>query len=246
MAAALHSPLEQFVIKPIVPLELAGFDVSFTQSSAWMMAGLVVASLFMIFGLGRKAMIPGRLQATVEFFYEFILGMIAANIGEQHARKYLPFVFTVFMTVFMGNVLGLLPYSFTYTSHIAVTGFLAAMVLTIITVIGFMLHGLHFLSLFLPKGLPLFVAPLIIVIELVSYFSRIISLSVRLFANMVAGHTMLKVFAGFSTLTGVAVGLLPMLANVAFYGLETLVALIQAYVFTILTCVYLKDAVELH
>ncbi len=246
MAVTLHSPLEQFIIKPIIPLEIAGIDVSFTQSSLWMVIGVVLTTIFMVVGMRKKAIIPGRLQATAEFFYDFVFGMVAGNIGKKKAKKYLPFVFSVFMTVFMGNVLGLLPYAFTYTSHIIVTGFLAFLVLTIVTIIGFVLHGWHFLSLFLPKGIPLAVAPLIIIIELVSYFSRIISLSVRLFANMVAGHTMMKVFASFSTLTGVALGLVPMLANVAFYGLETLVALIQTYIFTILTCVYLKDAVELH
>jgi F-type H+-transporting ATPase subunit a len=146
----------------------------------------------------------------------------------------------------MGNLLGMVPYSFTYTSHIIVTGALALTVFILATGVGIARHGLHFFSLFLPKGLPIFLAPLIVVIEVVSYLSRPISLSVRLFANMVAGHTMLKVFAGFSVMLGIVLGVLPMVINVALYGLEIMIAFIQAYVFAILTCIYLKDAIELH
>ena len=241
----LHSPLEQFIIKPIIPLEISGVDISFTQSAAWMLAGVVISTLLMTVAMRRKALVPGRWQCLSESFYEFVMKMVAENSGEK-GKEYFPFVFSIFMTVLMGNALGLLPYSFTYTSHIIVTGALAVLVLTVVTIIGLIKHGFHFFSLFLPKGMPLAVAPLIIVIEIMSYLSRVISLSVRLFANMVAGHTMLKVFAGFSAVTGVLIGILPMLLNVAFYGLETLVALIQAYVFTILTCIYLRDAIELH
>jgi len=241
----LHSPLEQFVIKPIFPIHAAGIDISFTQSSMWMMLGIILASIFLI-GLRGKNTVPTRWQNVPELFYELVYGLIATQIGNTKAVKYVPFVFTVFMVVLMGNFMGLLPYSFTYTSHIIVTAFLAALCLTIITIIGIVLHGWHFFSLFLPHGVPAFVAPLLIIIELISYFSRIISLSVRLFANMVAGHTMLKVFASFCTMFGVGIGIAPMLINVAFYGLETLVAVVQAYIFTILTCIYLKDAVELH
>lgn len=241
----MHSPLEQFVIKPLIPLEIAGLDLSFTQSAFFMIAGLIIASTFMTVLFKKATIIPNRWQNVPEFFYEFIYGMVYDHVGDK-ASKFMPFIFTVFMTVFMGNMLGLLPYAFTYTSHIIVTATLAAMVLTIITLIGIVLHGFHFFSLFLPHGIPWFVAPLIIMIEVVSYLSRIISLSVRLFANMVAGHTMLKVFALFSTMFGISIGVFPMLINVAFYGLETLVALIQSYVFTILTCIYLRDAVKLH
>ncbi len=240
----MHSPLEQFVIKPLIPVHIAGIDVSFTQSSLWMFIGISLTIFIMSFLRG-KEMVPSRWQNIPEMFYEFIFGMVQNQIGEK-AGKYVPFIFTVFMTVFMGNVLGLFPYAFTYTSHIIVTATLAASVLTIITIIGLYLHGFHFFSLFLPHGVPLFVAPLLVIIELTSYLARIISLSVRLFANMIAGHTMLKVFAGFSTMFGIGIGILPMFINVAFYGLETLVALIQSYIFTILTCIYLKDAVELH
>jgi F-type H+-transporting ATPase subunit a len=150
------------------------------------------------------------------------------------------------MIVLMGNLLGLVPYSFTYTSHIIVTGALALTVFFTATLIGIFRHGLHFFSLFLPSGLPWAIAPLIVMIEIISYLSRPFSLSVRLFANMVAGHTMLKVFAGFSVAMGVILGVLPMVVNTALVGLELMIAFIQAYVFAILTCIYIKNAIELH
>ncbi len=241
----LESPLEQFLIKPIIPIHIGGVDISFSQSALWMGIAVIVTTLLMTLSMRRKAMVPGRWQNVAEVFYEFIFGMVNKNIGEE-GKKYFPFVFSIFMTVLMGNLLGLIPYSFTYTSHIIVTGALALTVFAVATGVGLVYHGFHFFSLFLPKGLPLMLAPLIIVIEVISYLSRPISLSVRLFANMIAGHIMLKVFAGFSVLMGVFLGVLPMLLNVAFYGLEVMIAFIQAYVFAILTCLYLKDAIELH
>ncbi|HYD17357.1 MAG TPA: F0F1 ATP synthase subunit A [Patescibacteria group bacterium] len=248
---ATHSPLEQFVIKPIIPIHVGGYDLSFTQSSAWMLAAVVAATALMTLTMRRRALVPGRWQNIPEMFYEFIAGMVNDTLHEE-GRKYLPLIFSLFMIVLMGNVLGLLPYSFTYTSHIIVTGALALMVFFLCTIIGFARHGLHFLTLFLPKGLPLAIAPLIVVIEIISYLSRPLSLSVRLFANMTAGHTMLKVFAGFSVgliSAGLATGVLsviPVIVNVALVGLELMIAFIQAYVFAILTCIYLKDAIELH
>jgi len=240
----MHSPLEQFVIKPMFHINVANVDISFTQSSLWMMGGIAFATFFLI-ALRGKNTVPTRWQNIPELFYELVYGMVASQIGDK-ASKYVPFIFTVLMTVLMGNFLGLLPYSFTYTSHIIVTASLATICLTIVTLIGIVLHGWHFFSLFLPKGVPMFMAPLMIMIEVISYLSRIISLSVRLFANMVAGHTMLKVFALFSTMFGIGIGIAPMLINVCFYALELLVALVQAYIFTMLTCIYLRDAVELH
>jgi len=241
----LESPLEQFVIKPIIPLQVAGFDISFSQSALWMAIAVACITLLMTVAMGRRALVPGRWQNIPEMLHEFIFGMVRENLGD-HARKYFPFVFSVYMIVLMGNLLGMVPYSFTYTSHIIVTGALALAVFTLATLVGIFRHGLHFFSLFLPKGLPIPLIPLIVVIEVISYLSRPISLSVRLFANMVAGHTMLKVFAGFSVMMGVALGVLPMVVNVALYGLEIMIAFIQAYVFAILTCIYLKDAIELH
>lgn len=241
----LESPLEQFVVKPLVPLSLGGHDISFTQSALWMGIAVAVITLLMTVGMTRRAMVPGRMQNVPEMLYEFIFGMVNDNLGKE-ARKYFPLVFSIYMIVLMGNLLGMVPYSFTYTSHIIVTGALALFVFFLATLVGIVRHGLHFFSLFLPKGLPLPLIPLIVVIEIISYLSRPISLSVRLFANMVAGHTMLKVFAGFSVMMGVVLGVLPMLVNVALYGLEIMIAFIQAYVFAILTCIYLKDAIELH
>lgn len=245
-----HNPLEQFVVKPIYPLHIGDIDVSFTQSSLWMGIAIVLATALMTLSMRPRALVPGRWQNVAEMFYEFINGMVRENLGEE-GRKYFPFVFTIFMIVLMGNLLGMVPYSFTYTSHIIVTGVLALMVCLLALVVGIVKHGAHFFSLFLPKGLPWPLIPLIVMIEIISYLSHPVSLSVRLFANMVAGHTMLKVFAGFSvtliTLTfGAVLGVLPLIVNVALIGLEIMIAFIQAYVFAILTCIYLKDAIELH
>ena len=239
------------MIKPLVPLEIGGVDVSFTQSALWMMLAVFASTALIVVGMRKKSLVPGRLQNVAEMLYDLVNGILADSIGKDEARKFFPFVFSVFMIVLMGNLLGMIPYSFTYTSHIIVTGALAMMVFLTATAIGIIRHGLHFFSLFLPKGVPMVMAPLIIVIELVSYLSRPISLSVRLFANMVAGHTMMKVFAGFcvamsATAVGMAVGILPMLFNAALIGLELMIAFIQAFVFTTLTCLYLKDAIELH
>ncbi|MCE9506987.1 MAG: F0F1 ATP synthase subunit A [Alphaproteobacteria bacterium] len=241
----LASPLEQFVIKPLIPLNIGGVDISFSQSALWMGIAVVLATLLMTVSVRGKALVPGRWQNISEMLYEFIFGMVNDNLGSE-SKKYFPFVFSVYMIVLMGNLLGMVPYSFTYTSHIIVTGALALGVFILATGVGIARHGLHFFSLFLPKGLPWVLAPLIVAIEVISYLSRPISLSVRLFANMVAGHTMLKVFAGFSVMLGIVLGILPMVINVALYGLEIMIAFIQAYVFAILTCIYLKDAIELH
>lgn len=245
-----HNPLEQFVIRPIYPIQLGNVDVSFTQSSLWMGIAIVLATALMTLSMRSRALVPGRWQNVAEMFYEFINGMVRENLGDE-GRKYFPFVFSIFMIVLMGNLLGMVPYSFTYTSHIIVTGTLAVMVCLLALVVGLVKHGLHFFSLFLPKGLPWPLIPLIVMIEIISYLSHPVSLSVRLFANMVAGHTMLKVFAGFSVTmlaltAGYLLGALPMIVNIALIGLEIMIAFIQAYVFAILTCIYLKDAIELH
>lgn len=239
------NPLHQFVIEPLIPLSLGGHDISFTNSSLWMAFAVVAATAVMTLTMRRKALVPGRWQNLPEMLYEFVNGIVFENLGHE-GRKYFPFVFSVFILVLMGNLLGMVPYSFTFTSHIIVTGALALMVFGLATLIGFIRHGFHFFTLFVPSGVPIFIAPLIAAIEVISYLSRPISLSVRLFANMVAGHTMLKVFAGFSVALGVALGVLPLVVNVALVGLEIMIACIQAYVFTILTCLYLKDAIELH
>jgi F-type H+-transporting ATPase subunit a len=238
------------VIRPIVPLQVGNYDLSFTQSALWMVIGVLCTTLLMVMGMKKKALVPGRLQNVPEMLYEFVAGIVNENLHEE-GKKYFPFVFSLFMLVLMGNLLGLVPYSFTYTSHIIVTGALALLVFFMSTLIGIARHGLHFFSIFLPPGLPLVMAFLIVPIEIISYLSRPLSLSVRLFANMTAGHTMLKVFGGFSVSLigitfGAVLGILPVLVNTALLGLETMIAFIQAYVFAILTCIYIKSVIELH
>ncbi len=241
----MAGPLQQFQINPIIPIEFGGYDISFTNSALWMTLAVVVTTVLMVFSMRQKALVPGRWQNVGEILYEFISNMVQDTIGRE-GRKYFPFVFSIFMIVLMGNLLGMIPGSFTYTSHIIVTGVLAMVVFLGATFIGFARHGLHFFSLFVPKGLPIFILPLIFCIEVLSYLSRPVSLSVRLFANMMAGHTMLKIFAGFCVSLPIIASIMPMLVIVALVGFEILVAFIQAYVFAILTCVYLKDGIELH
>jgi F-type H+-transporting ATPase subunit a len=180
-----------------------------------------------------------------ELSYEFVANLLRDTVGNE-GRAYFPFVFTLFMFVLLGNLLGLVPYSFTFTSHIVVTFSLAIMIFIGVTILGFVKHGVRFFSFFVPPGVSVVLWPLMIPIELISYLSRPISLSVRLFANMTAGHTMLKVFAGFVVSLGVIGGWLPLAFVIALTGLELLIAFLQAYVFTILTCFYIKDALHLH
>ena len=244
MTTEAHSPLAQFEIKPLLSLRLGGADLSYTNSALFMTIALVLAASFLMLATRRSALVPGRWQSLAEISYEFVANMIRDNVG-QEGRKYFPLIFSLFMFVLFGNLLGMIPYSFTYTSHIIVTFAMAAAVFIGVTIIGFKKHGLHFLSFLMPAGVPVFMAPLIVPIEILSYFTRPVSLSLRLFANMTAGHTMLKVFAGFVALLGVF-GVVPLLLVAALTGLELIIAFLQAYVFTILTCVYLNDALHLH
>lgn len=241
----MADPLHQFQITPLVPLEVAGYDISFTNSSLWMSIAVVVSILFMSIALRKPMLVPGRMQAFAEGLYEFIASMVKDNIGSK-GREYFPLIFTIFIVVLLGNMLGMIPFSFTYTSHIAVTMGLALAIFLFVTVLGFIKHGFHFFSLFCPAGVPWALKPLIIPIEVLSYMIRPVTLSVRLFANMMAGHLMLKVFAGFSIAMGLGLGFLPMFFNAALIGFEFLIAFLQAYVFTILSCIYLKDAIDLH
>jgi F-type H+-transporting ATPase subunit a len=228
-----------------------GRSVNFTNSNLMMVLGgaLVLGTLFI--GMRPRAVVPGRLQSLAEVAYSGIMGMAVGSIGPE-GKRFFPFIFTLFFFVLMGNLLGLLPYSFTYTSHIAVTFGLAALVIVIVTAVSLHIHGMHFFSYFFPVGAPKLLAPLIIPIEVISYLSRPVSLAIRLFANMVAGHVMFEVFATFVVLLagagilGTAAGILPMAINVVLVGFELLVAVLQAYVFAILTCIYLHDAVHLH
>ncbi len=241
--------LSQFELTPF----LGGFGqaIGFSQSNAFMLLALGLTTLFILAAAARGAMIPGRLQSLGEASYEFIQGMVTEQVGDE-GKKYFPFVFAIFMFVLFGNLLGMLPYAFTFTSHIAVTLTLAVIVFVTVTVIALMRHGMHFFSYFFPEGAPVWLAPIIIPVEVISYFSRVVSLSVRLFANMVAGHVMLKVFATFVVLlgglgaVGPFVAVLPLGVNIALVGFEFLVAFLQAYVFAILTSIYLHDAVHLH
>jgi len=241
--------LSQFELIPV--LGPVGRAVGFTQSNAHMLLAIGLVSALMLLGIRRRALIPGRLQSAAEMSYEFVESLVVGQVGHE-GRRYFPFVFALFMFVLAGNLLGLFPYAFTYTSHIAVTLGLAATVFVVTTAVAFALHGRKFFGYFFPEGAPLWLAPIIVPVELVSYLSRPISLSVRLFANMVAGHVLLKVFATFVVLLGTLgvvgpfVAALPLAVNVLLVGFEILVAFLQAYVFAILTCIYLHDAVHLH
>ena len=237
------SPMHQFVIERLNDWQLGGLDISFSKAAAFMFGAVIVATLFLVLTTSRRAMVPGRWQSVAELWYEFIADMIKETIGAE-GRKYFPFVFSLFSFIVMCNLLGMLPYSYTVTSHIAVTITLALSVFVLTTFIGITRHGTHFLSFFVPKGVPLAMLFLVVPIEFLSYFMRPISHSVRLFANMTAGHTMLKVFGGFVVQMGVF-GVLPFALIVALTGLEVAIAVLQAYVFTILTCLYLNDAIHL-
>jgi len=242
-------PIEQFEIHRLIALEIAGVDASITNSALWMMIVVVAVSLFMFFGMRRAAAVPGRMQSAVELFYEFVAGMVRDNVGNE-GRPYFAFIFTLFAFILGCNLAGLLPYSFTVTSHIVVTFALAMVVFVGVTVVGFVKHGLGFLRLFAPEGVPWWMMPLIVPMEIISYFIRPVSLSVRLFANMLAGHMMLKVFAGFVVSLG-ALGVLGIFGaalsfafEIALTLLELLVAALQAYVFAVLSCIYLNDALH--
>ena len=240
------NPMTQFEVYRIGPeIKVGTFDISFTNASLFM----VVSSLaiLIIFSLGSKKnlLIPNKIQLLAELSYIFVSKMINDTAG-SNARPYFSFIFSLFMFVLFCNMFGMIPYTFTVTSHIIVTFVLAVFVFIGVTIIGFIKHGFGYLKLFVPSGVPIILLPLIVVIEIISYLSRPISLSVRLFANMMAGHTMMKVFGGFVISLGIVGGWLPLSFSVALTGLEILVAFLQAYVFAILTCIYLNDALNLH
>ena len=240
------NPMQQFTVHKIGPeIKIAGIDLSFTNASLFMVISTAIILLFLFLGSKEKKIIPGRIQLIAEMFYTFIAKMISDTAGSK-AKPYFPFIFSLFMFVLFCNMVGMLPYSFTVTSHIIVTLVMALFIFIAITIIGFIKHGFKYLSIFVPSGVPAVLLPLITIIEIISYLSRPVSLSVRLFANMMAGHTMLKVFGGFVISLGLIGGWLPLTFSVALTGLEILVAFLQAYVFAILTCIYLNDALNLH
>ena len=247
----MANPMHQFEIHPMfTPIQVGNMDLSFTNSSLWMVIGVVFSIIFFTLATKSKSMIPGRLQVMAESAYEFAENLITDNIGAG-GKEYFPLVFSIFLFVLAGNIFGMIPYSFTYTSHLAVTAALAVMIFVIVLIIGIFRHGTHFFSLFVPKDVPIWMLPLVILIEFISFLSRPITLSVRLFANMVAGHVMLKVIASFCIMFLVAghfalLGIvLPVAMNVIMIGFEFFIAFIQAYVFAVLTCIYLKDTIEI-
>ncbi len=240
-----HSPLDQFKIKPIINMELFGYDVSMTNSSLFMIFSLLFSVVFFCMAFRSKKLVPTKMQMAGELLYTTITSMIDQNIGSK-GKKFTPFVFSIFIFILFCNLFGMLPYSFTVTSHIAVTFALAMVVFLIVTVVGFYIHGMHFLSLFLPAGTPLWLAPLMVIIEFFAYLAKPVSLSLRLAANMVAGHVLLKVMAGFVISLAIYLKFLPLPLIVILIGFEIFVALLQAYIFAILSCVYLNDAINLH
>jgi len=244
-STGMPDPMHQFEIKRILPLEIFGVDASFTNASLFMVLAVITASAFLLMSTSGRSLVPGRLQSVAEMAYEFVANMVRENVGTA-GMKYFPFVFSLFIFILACNMLGMIPYTFTVTSHIIVTFALAAVVFIGVTIIGFARHGIGFLKFFVPSGVPAALLPLLVVIEVISYLTRPISLSVRLFANMMAGHTMLKVFGAFVVGLGALGGWAPLGFMVAFTGLEILVAFLQAYVFAILTCIYLNDAIHMH
>jgi F-type H+-transporting ATPase subunit a len=252
------NPMEQFTIgpilrgnRPVLPVHMGHHDLTFTNQSMWMCIVVAAASLFLTLAVARPRLVPGRLQSVAELAYEFVANMIRSAAGED-GLVFFPFVFTIFVFVLFSNFFGLIPGAFTVTSQIAVTFALACLVMVAVIVTGIAVHGIGFLKLFVPHA-PWYLLLLLVPIELISFMTRPISLSVRLFANMLAGHTMLKVFASFVIALGGAAGIAlkllsvaPMFLIVAITALELLVAFLQAYVFAILTCIYLNEALHLH
>lgn len=240
-----HSPLEQFQVKELVNIQLFNHDVSLTNSSMFMILAASFIIFYFIIAFAGKKLVPGRLQLSAELFYSLITSTLNQNVGEK-GKNFIPLIFTLFMFIMTCNLLGMIPYGFTVTSHISVTFVLAMMVFLLVTILGFVKHGMHFLSLFLPAGTPWWLAPLMIVIELFAYLARPVSLSLRLAANMVAGHVLLKVLAGFVVSMAFYLKALPIPFISVLIGFEIFVAILQAYIFTILSCVYLNDAINLH
>jgi F-type H+-transporting ATPase subunit a len=249
----MANPMEQFEIVRLKPLELAGHDVSFTNSSLWMLVALAIVAVFLFVGTARPQLVPNRWQAAVEYIYDFVRKMLDDNVGPE-GKRYVPLLFSIFLFVLACNLLGLIPWvgSFTPTSHIAVTLGLAFLVFVTVVIVGFARHGLHFFSLFWPKDTNIALGAFVAVIEFLSFLSRPFTLAIRLFANMTAGHVLLKVFGTFVVTLGsfgalpYVFGILPLGVNIALSALEVLIAVVQAYVFALLASIYLNDAVNLH
>lgn len=244
----MPDPIHQFEIHTLIPIKLFGYDVSFTNASLFMLLAVLLTVAFLTYSMRAHSLVPTRLQSVSEVVHEFVTSMLNDSVGHGGA-KYFPLVFTIFIFVFMCNMLGLIPGAFTVTSHIIVTAALAALVFLTVLIVGFAKNGVKFLKLFVPQGVPIAILPLVTLIEIISFLSRPVSHSVRLFANMLAGHITLKVFGGFVVMllsagTYSFLAPLPFLAAVALTALEALVAFLQAYVFAVLTCMYLNDALH--
>ena len=257
-AAGKIDPMHQFTVEPLVPLHIGHYDISLTNSAAWMIAAMAIVALFMWGGM-RRQLVPGRWQMAVEGFTGFIDNLIHVNIGPE-GKKFAPFIFSLFSFILVANLLGMLPlavvpgwHAFASTSHFSITGVLAILSFSIVLVVGFWKHGFHFFSLFLPEGTPIYMAPLIVPIEIVSFLVRPFSLALRLFVAMMAGHILMEVFGSFivnglnsGSVMGFGVGFVSFLFIVGVGALELLICALQAYVFALLTTLYLNDAVNLH
>jgi F-type H+-transporting ATPase subunit a len=244
-------PIEQFHIEKLFTIgHIGNQEIAFTNSSAYMFGSVALISLLMIGGVAGRQLVPGRFQSMAEISYEFVASTIRSNAGSE-GMKFFPLVFSLFMFILVSNMIGIIPYAFTVSSHIIVTAALALLVFFTVLVYGLYKNGLKFFKIFVPSGIPIYILPLVVLIEIISFLSRPISHSVRLFANMLAGHITLKVFAGFVALLGSSLGavgwiggMLPLALTVALTALELLVAFLQAYVFAILTCIYINDAIH--
>ena len=242
--AAEHSPLAQFTIERLVPLHIGAVDISYTNAALMMTIVVILVVGLLLFATRHSRLVPGRLQSLAELAYEFTARMVGDNLGAE-GRTFFPFVFALFMFLLLGNLISLIPWSYSFTAQFVVTAALALFVFAMVTIVAFVKHGVHFFSFFFPEGTPLIMAPLIIPIEIVSYLSRPLTLALRLFANMLAEHTLMLVFAGFAVSLGYFF-FMPVLIDVAIYALEVIVFSLQAYIFAILTVLYLRDAIYLH
>lgn len=246
-----YSPLEQFQIHSLVPIQLSTYNLSFTNSSFFMLLAVTGVMSFFAFSLANNTFIPRKWQSLAELMYVFVLTLVIENVGIK-GNKYFTLIFTLFLFILSCNLLGMIPYSFTVTSHIIVTFGLSSCIFIGVTILGFAIHKIHFFSFFLPPGSPIGMAPILVPIEVISYISRIFSLAIRLFANMMSGHSLLKILAGFGwsmfTMGGIfyVLSLVPVIIVVVISGLELGIAMLQAYVFTVLTCVYLGESIHLH
>lgn len=242
-------PIHQFELNKLIPLEIGGVDISFTNSALFMVVTVAIACGFLIWAVGGRGLVPSRAQSVAELTYEFVADMLRSSAGSA-GMTFFPLVFSLFMFIFVANMLGMFPYFFTVTSHLIITAALALLVFAVVLIVGFARNGVGFLKLFVPSGVPIYLMPLVVAIEVISFLSRPLSHSVRLFANMLAGHITLKVFAGFVVTlgslgaVGIAGAVLPLAMAVGLTALEFLVAFLQAYVFTMLTCMYINDALH--